>query len=107
MRSIGLDVHRDFCEVAIAERGNVRSAGRIKTRVETLELFAESLGPDDAVALEATSGATKIAALIEPHGVLAVAPTLLVVSDDRRSADDRRPHAQTQPRGSASRARES
>jgi transposase len=67
VRSIGLDVDRDFCEVAIAERGEVRSAGRIETRVETLELFAVSLGRDDVVALEATSGAAKIAALIEPH----------------------------------------
>ena len=31
MREIGLDVHRDFCEVAICEAGEVRSAGRIKT----------------------------------------------------------------------------
>jgi transposase len=67
VRFIGLDVHRDFCEVAIAERGRVRSAGRIETSVEALELFARSLGRDDAVALEATSGAPKIAALIEPH----------------------------------------
>ena len=67
MRSIGLDVHRDFCEVAIAEEGRVRSAGRIETRVEALELFARSLGADDVVGLEATSGAAKVAALIEPH----------------------------------------
>jgi transposase len=31
MRFIGLDVHRDFCEVAIAEAGAVRSAGRVET----------------------------------------------------------------------------
>jgi transposase len=67
VRCIGLDVHRDFCEVAIAEDGRVRSAGRIKTSVEALELFAESLGFEDAVALEATSGSAKIAKLIEPH----------------------------------------
>ena len=29
MRAIGLDVHLEFCEVAIAEGGEVRSAGRI------------------------------------------------------------------------------
>ena len=28
MRFIGLDVHRDFCEVAIAEGGELRAAGR-------------------------------------------------------------------------------
>jgi hypothetical protein len=67
VRSIGLDVHRDFCEVAIAEGGELRSAGRIRTRVEELELFARSLGRDDQIALEATSGAAKVATLIEPH----------------------------------------
>jgi hypothetical protein len=35
-----LDVHRDFCEVAIAEAGEVRSAGRVQTTPERLELFA-------------------------------------------------------------------
>jgi hypothetical protein len=50
VRGFGLDVHRDFCEVAIATERSVRSAGRIATRVETLELFAQSLGPGDVVA---------------------------------------------------------
>jgi transposase len=58
MRSIALDVHRDFCEVAIKEEGGeVRSAGRVRTSVEQLELFARSLGADDQVALEATGPA--------------------------------------------------
>jgi transposase len=67
MRSIALDVHRDFCEVAIKEGGEVRSRGRIKTRPEELELFARSLAPDDQVALEATGAAERIAAILEPH----------------------------------------
>lgn len=37
------DVHRDFCEIAIAEGGGVRAAGRVATDRETLELFARSL----------------------------------------------------------------
>jgi hypothetical protein len=40
MRSIGLDVHRDFCEVAIVEDGEVRRAGRIATSPATLQVFA-------------------------------------------------------------------
>jgi transposase len=67
MRFIGLDVHRDFCEVAIAEGGEVRLAGRVQTEPETLALFAESLGGDDQVALEATGNALGIARIIEPH----------------------------------------
>jgi hypothetical protein len=43
-RAIGLDVHLEFCEVAIVEDGAVRSAGRIETTPERLELFARSLG---------------------------------------------------------------
>ena len=61
MRAVGLDVHLDFCEVAIVEDGEVRSAGRIETKPEQIELFASSLGPDDRVALEVTGNAWEIA----------------------------------------------
>jgi transposase len=67
MRSIALDVHRDFCEVAIKEGGELRLAGRITTSVEQLELFARSLAKDDRVALEATGPANAIARILEPH----------------------------------------
>ena len=66
-RSIGLDVHRDFCEVAICEAGRVRSAGRVQTTPERLEVFARSLGADDRVALEVTGAAWEIARILEPH----------------------------------------
>ena len=66
-RAIGLDVHRDFCEVAICEAGVVRSAGRIETSPEVIERFAGSLGPEDRVALEVTGGAWEIARILEPH----------------------------------------
>ena len=67
MRSIALDVHRDFCEVAIAEGGQLRLAGRVETKPVTLELFAQSLAADDQVVLEATGNALAIARIIEPH----------------------------------------
>src|SRR5205809_286112 len=67
MRFIALDVHRDFCEVAIAEAGVVRPAGRVQTEPEALALFAQSLGGDDEVALEVTGNALEIARIIEPH----------------------------------------
>jgi hypothetical protein len=57
VRAIGLDVHRDFCEVAISEAGEVRSPGRIDTKPEVLELFARSLDRKDQVALEVTGNA--------------------------------------------------
>ena len=67
MRFIALDVHRDFCEVAIAEDGEVRLAGRVRTSPEELALFAGSLGADDQVVLEATGNALEIVRIIEPH----------------------------------------
>jgi transposase len=67
VRFIGLDVHRDFCEVAISEGGKARSAGRIDTSPQALELFASSLTPDDRVVLESTGNALTIARILEPH----------------------------------------
>ena len=42
-RAIGLDVHRDFCVVAICEDGVVRSAGRVPSTPEGIATLAESL----------------------------------------------------------------
>jgi transposase len=67
VRSIGIDAHRDFCEIAIAEDGVVRQAGRVATEPAALELFAQSLAPNDQVVLEATSNALAIARIIRPH----------------------------------------
>lgn len=73
MRAIGLDIHRDFCEVAIAEEGRVRAAGRIGTAPAEIEAFAGGLRPDDTVTLEATGNALAIARLIEPHARVVLA----------------------------------
>jgi transposase len=72
VRGFGLDVHRDFCEVAIAEQGKIRSAGRIPTRVPSVELFAASLVAGDVVAIEATTGADKIVSVLQRHGIRVV-----------------------------------
>jgi transposase len=76
MRAIGLDVHLEFCEVAIAEGDELRSAGRIATKPEEIELFAQGLGASDRVALEVTGNAWEIKRLIEPHvaEVIVVSP---------------------------------
>lgn len=67
MRFIGLDVHRDFCEVAISEDGEVRSAPRVSTTPPALRAFAEQLGPEDEVALENSSPARAVADILRPH----------------------------------------
>jgi transposase len=63
-RCIGLDVHRDFMQVAIWEAGRVRQAGQIQTTPEALRVFADSLAPTDEVALEATGNTHAIARLL-------------------------------------------
>jgi transposase len=91
-----LDVHRDFCEVAIGEQGTIRSAGRIPTRVESLELFGQSLIASDVVALEATTGADKIVSLLESHGVrVVVANTRKLASITQAKAKTDRLDART------------
>ena len=89
MRSVALDVHLDFCEVAIVEDGEVRSAGRIETKPEQIELFASSLGPGDRVALEVTGNAWEIARTIQPHvaEVLVVSPSDTGIRQARAKTD--------------------
>jgi transposase len=94
VRFIGLDVHRDFCEIAICEQGRVRSGGRVATSPEGLQLLSNSLGPEDHVALEATGNALAIARTLEPHTARVVvaarnelrAITEAKVKTDRRDA---------------------
>ena len=88
-RAIGLDVHRDLCEVAICEAGRVRSAGRIKTTPEVLELFAQSLGREDRVALEVTGSAWEIAWIVERYvcRVVVVSPDETGIREARAKTD--------------------
>lgn len=78
MRAVALDVPRDFCEVAVVAEGRLRSAGRIQTRPEALELFAQSLDARDWVALEVTGNAWAIARILE----LRVARVIVVSPSD-------------------------
>ena len=90
-RTIGLDVHRDFCQVAIADGdGRARVAGRVAATPEQLELFARSLAPDDRVVMEATGNALAIARIIQPHVaevVLAHAKQVRAISHARIKTD--------------------
>jgi len=79
-RAIGLDVHRDFCVVAICEDGVVRSAGRVESTPEGIGTLAASLLSTDRVALEVTGSAWKVARLLEPH----VDRVIVVSPDDTR-----------------------
>jgi transposase len=88
-RAIGFDVHRDFCEVAIARDGEVRSAGRVNTTPEQLELFGSSLDPRDRVALEVSGSAWEVARILERHvaRVLVVSPSDTGIRQARAKTD--------------------
>lgn len=66
-RSIGLDVHRDFCEVAVCQAAKVESWPRVSARPAPIAEFARQLQPDDRVALEATGNALAITRIIRPY----------------------------------------
>jgi transposase len=89
VRAVALDVHRDFCEVAIVAEGRFRSAGRIEARPEALELFGQSLDTRDWVALEVTGNAWEIARILEPHvaRVIVVSPSDTGIRQARAKTD--------------------
>lgn len=66
-RCIGMDVHREFAQIAVWENGRVRQAGKLGLTAEALGVFADSLGPEDEVAIEATGTTHAILRLIRPH----------------------------------------
>jgi transposase len=66
-RRIGLDVHREFAQIAVWEDGIVRQAGQIATTPEGMRAFADSLLASDEVAIEATCNTHAIAKLIAPR----------------------------------------
>jgi transposase len=88
-RGVGLDLHRDFCEVAICEDGVVRSAGRVKTTPEELEAFAATLEPTDRVAMEVSGGSWEVARILEPHvqKVVVVSPDDTGIAQARTKTD--------------------
>jgi transposase len=88
-RAVGLDVHRDFCVVAICEDGITRSAGRVPSTPEGITALAESLLPTDRVALEVTSGCFEVARLLEPRvqRVVVVSPDDTGIASARAKTD--------------------
>jgi len=66
MRSIAMDVHRSFAQIAIVEDGLCRDEGRIGVRPEDLRAWAATLEPDDEIALEATTNSDAIATMLRP-----------------------------------------
>jgi transposase len=66
VRHIGMDVHREFAQLAVVEDGLVRDEGRIGVTPEAIREWAADLRLDDEVALEATGNSDAIANLLTP-----------------------------------------
>lgn len=88
-RAIGLDLHRDFCEVAICEEGLTHGAGRVATSSEGIDGLAASLGPTDRVVMEVSSGAWEVARRLEGHcqRVVVVSPDDTGIASARAKTD--------------------
>jgi transposase len=88
-RAIGLDVHRDFCVVAICEDGKVRSAGRVPSTPEGLRVLVESLLASGRVAWGLTASCWEVARILEPYvqRVIVVSPDDAGIASARAKTD--------------------
>jgi len=90
MRFIGIDVHRDFCEVCVVDQATgEEQRRRVLTRPAELEAFANELDGGDLVALETSSPSTAVARVLEPHAgrVIVIDPRGMVRAGARAKTD--------------------
>ncbi len=91
MRFIGLDIGRDFAHVAVVEgSGTARRLPRLGMGDE-FRLFAATLGPDDTVALEASTNTWALADLLRAHAGRVVVSNPLrtrAIASAKRKTDD-------------------
>ena len=66
MRSIGMDVHRSFAQVAILDRGKFTAEIRVELDHDAVLVFGQRLRKDDEVVLEATGNTSAIVRLLTP-----------------------------------------
>ena len=66
MRSIGMDVHRSFAQVAILDSGKFTKECRIELEHDAVLVFGQRLRKDDEVVLEATGNTAAIVRLLTP-----------------------------------------
>jgi len=66
MRSVGMDVHRSFAQVAIFDGSKFTGEFRIELDHDAVVAFGQSLRADDEVVLEATGNTAAIVRLLTP-----------------------------------------
>ncbi len=67
MRAIGIDLGRRVAAVAICEEGEVHAAGTLPVTRAALAAYGASLGPDDALVVEATLNTWAVVDLLAPY----------------------------------------
>ena len=91
MRYMGLDVGRDFAHVAVVDgKGVARRLPRVAMG-DPFRDFARTLGPDDVVALEASTNTWTLAELLGRHAGRVVVSNPLrtrAIADAKRKTDD-------------------
>lgn len=91
MRYVGLDVGRDFAHVAVVdEKGTARRLPRVPMG-DAFREFATTLGPEDVVALEASTNTWALAELLGRHAGRVVVSNPLrtrAIADAKRKTDD-------------------
>ena len=88
-RAIGLDLHREFCEIAICESGQTFGGGRVKMTAEGIETLAGSLESTDRVVMEVSSSAWEVARRLEGRceRVVVVSPDDTGIAHARAKTD--------------------
>ena len=72
MRSIGMDVHRSFAQVAIHEDGITAKSFRLELEHDAVVAFGKDLRADDEVVLEATGNTAAIVRLLTPFAAVSI-----------------------------------
>jgi len=88
-RAVGLDLHRDFIQIAICEEGLTYNAGRVPMTAEGLESLVASLQPTDRVVMEVSGSAWEVARRLEPqvNRVVVVSPDDTGIAQARTKTD--------------------
>jgi transposase len=88
-RAVGLDLHRDFIQIAICEEGLTYNAGRVPITSDGLESLAASLQSTDRVVMEVSGGAWEVARRLEGHvnRVVVVSPDDTGIAQARAKTD--------------------
>lgn len=79
MRSVGMDVHRSFAQIAIFDRGKFTAEFRVELEHDAVVAFGKSLRKDDEVVLEATGNTAAIVRLLKPFVARVVIANPLLV----------------------------